>query len=70
LPSHAFRPSDTLKIVVMEQETEITLNSIKEHTGSFTQFQFTSQVKTDVIERKQKSSTKNKDEYDEIWSSL
>lgn len=70
LPSHAFRPSDTLMIVVMEQETEITLNSIKEHTGSFTQFQFTSQVKTDVIEQKQKSSTKNKDEYDEIWSSL
>jgi len=73
LPAHAFRPGDKLKITVMEEETtEIKLNSIREHTGSFTQFQFTSLAEADEAERigKQKTSDKNKDDFDEIWSSL
>jgi len=54
------------------EEMEIHLGSVKEHTGSFTQFQFTP---TEVVEKmkkeeKNKSSAKNKDNFDEIWSSL
>ena len=72
LPAHAFRPGDKLKIVVMEQETEIKLNSIKEHTGSFTQFQYTSQAESDAAEQEktQQVSANSKDNFDEIWSSL
>jgi len=72
LPAHAFRPGDKLKIVFMERETEIKLNSIKEHTGSFTQFQYTSLAEADGAEYEQtrKVSAKNKDNFDEIWSSL
>jgi hypothetical protein len=73
LPAHAFRPGDKLKITVMEEETtEIKLNSIREHTGSFTQFQYTSLAEAEEAERvsKQKTSEKNKDDFDEIWSSL
>ena len=72
LPAHAFRPGDKLNIVVMEQETEIKLNSIKEHTGSFTQFQYTSLAEADAAEQEQTQdvSEKNKDNFDEIWSSL
>jgi protein involved in polysaccharide export with SLBB domain len=88
LPTHAFRPGDKLKINVLEQnqeqnqgqdkdhdqgeKMEIHLDSIKEHTGSFTQFKFTP---TDVVEKmkkeeKTRSSARNKDNFDEIWSSL
>ena len=72
LPAHAFKAGDKLRIVVEEQQSEIRLNSIREHTGSFTQFQFTSLVEADraAQEQKRKASGKNKDEYDEIWSSL
>lgn len=88
LPTHAFRPGDKLKIKIQEpkekqkhkmkhnqdqvQEIEIHLDSVKEHTGSFTQFQFTP---TEVVEKmkkeeKNRSSARNKDDFDEIWSSL
>jgi hypothetical protein len=54
------------------EKMEIHLDSIKEHTGSFTQFQFTP---TEVVEKmkkeeKTKLSARNKDNFDEIWSSL
>ena len=54
------------------EKMEIHLDSIKEHTGSFTQFKFTP---TEVVEKmkkeeKTKSSARNKDNFDEIWSSL
>jgi len=54
------------------EEMEIHLDSVKEHTGSFSQFQFTP---TEVVEKmkkeeKNKSSATNKDDFDEIWSSL
>ena len=88
LPTHAFRPGDKLNINILDQEQnqkqkqkqnqdqgekmEIHLDSVKEHTGSFTQFQFTP---TEVVEKmkkeeKAKSAAINKDNFDEIWSSL
>ena len=71
LPAHAFKTGDKLKIWVAEQETEVRLNSIREHTGSFTQFQFTSLAETNRADNENRNSSgKNKDEYDEIWSSL
>ncbi len=74
LPSHAFKPSDKLKIRIADQEkeVEIQLGSVKEHTGSFTQFQYTSKTAVEKMEKeeKKKSSAKNKDNFDEIWSSL
>jgi len=73
LLAHAFRPGDRLKINIMDhQEMEIHLDSVKEHTGSFTQFQFTSReaVERKIKEEKSKTSARNKDDFDEIWSSL
>ena len=51
---------------------EIHLGTVKEHTGSFTQFQFTPADAVEKMkkEEKNKSSAKNKDNFDEIWSSL
>ena len=74
LPAHAFRPKDNLKIRVTDQEneTEIRLQAVKEHTGSFTQFEFEFKeaLEKKAQEAKMKSSAKNKDNFDEIWSSL
>ena len=74
LPAHAFRPGDNLTIKLTDQETgtRIRLESVKEHTGSFTQFQYTSKeaIERKEEEEKKKLSTKNKDNFDEIWSSL
>ncbi|MGB5517906.1 MAG: hypothetical protein WBO73_05520, partial [Gammaproteobacteria bacterium] len=71
LPAHAFKTGDKLKITVMEHETEIKLNSIREHTGSFTQFQYTPLAEAGAEKNnKQQSSNKNKDYFDEIWSTL
>ena len=84
LPAHAFRPGDNLRIWIVREEEkeksgsdseesiEIRLVSINEHTGSFTQFQYYSK---DVIakaeqEAKKKAAASNKDNFDEIWSSL
>ena len=54
------------------EEMEIHLDSVKEHTGSFTQFQFTPMEIVEKMEKeeKNKSSARNKDNFDEIWSSL
>jgi cyclic-di-GMP-binding protein len=84
LPTYAFRPGDKLKINILNQNQEqeqnknhgetmeIQLDSVKEHTGSFTQFQFTPMevVKKMEKQEKNKSSEMNKDNFDEIWSSL
>jgi hypothetical protein len=72
LPAHAFRCGNDLKIKILEQEIEIRLGSIKDHTGSFTQFQYTSQDEVEKIEQeeKKKASARNRDNFDEIWSSL
>jgi hypothetical protein len=84
LPAHAFKPGDNLKIWIThehekgksssdsEESIEIRLVSVNEHTGSFTQFQYFSK---DVIakaeqEAKKKAAASNKDNFDEIWSSL
>jgi len=75
LPAHAFKKSGMLKINVYERDMEIKLGTIREHTGSFTQFQF-SQVSNndngpddDDSENKNKSSNKP-DNFDSIWTSL
>jgi hypothetical protein len=56
----------------MENKLNITLSETKEHTGSFTQFTYEN---TEVDKRikkqvKKEEATKNKDDFDELWSSL
>ena len=73
LPAHAFKSGDKLKIKIRDQVTEVKLNSIREHTGSFTQFQYTSLADARTAEQsnKNKQSSKNNNDYfDEIWSTL
>ena len=74
LPAHAFRPGDNLTIKLTDQETDmgIRLDPIKEHTGSFTQFQYTTKEAIESVEKeeKKKLSARNKGDFDEIWSSL
>ncbi len=75
LPAHAFRRGNTLSMHVYERDMEIKLGTIREHTGSFTQFQF-SQINADDSPsndddvNKEKPSKKNLDNFDSIWSSL
>ena len=72
LPSHAFKTNDKLIVQIMENKINITLGETKEHTGSFTQFTYKN---TEVDKRikkqvKKEEATKNKDDFDELWSSL
>ena len=72
LPSHAFKTNDKLVVQILENKVDITLGEIKEHTGSFTQFTYKN---TDLDKRikkqvKKEEATKNKDDFDELWSSL
>ncbi len=72
LPSHAFKTGDKLKVKVLEQSMDIQLGTRREHTGSFTQFQFThieEGARAQKIKNK-KEAAKNKDDFDEIWTSL
>jgi hypothetical protein len=72
LPAHAFRRGNKLKLHVYERDMEIVLGTIREHTGSFTQFQF-SQNDTDSSPNggsKSGTSSANADSFDSIWSSL
>jgi hypothetical protein len=72
LPAHAFKTGDKLKAEVFDQNIEISLSDKKEHTGSFTQFQFAhadQQIRQQQIEKKEEA-IKKKDDFDEIWSSL
>ena len=72
LPSHAFKTNDGLRIHAMEQTMDIELGGIREHTGSFTQFQFSSQDDAKRIQQAEKKTAaeKNRDDFNEIWSSL
>ena len=82
LPAHAFRPSDNLVIEFREANQdpnadkdtgiEIQLDDVQEHTGSFTQFQYTSREEMEKQKREERkqASARNKDNFDEIWSSL
>ncbi len=72
LPSHAFKTNDKLVVQVLENKVEITLGEIKEHTGSFTQFTYKN-TETDKRIKKQvkkEEANKNKDDFDELWTSL
>jgi len=72
LPAHAFKTNDKLTVQILNNKIDVTLSDIKEHTGSFTQFTYKN---TEVDKRikkqvKKEEATKNKDDFDEIWSSL
>lgn len=72
LPSHAFKTDDKLIVQIMESKVSITLGETKETTGSFTQFTYKN---TEVDKRikkqvKKEEASKNKDDFDELWSSL
>lgn len=75
MPAHAFRKGNSLKLNVYERDMEIYLGTIREHTGSFTQFQFTQNADGtpdsgggSTNSSGQKKS--NPDDFDSIWSSL
>ena len=72
LPAHAFKTNDKLKVQVLENKIDITLGETKEHTGSFTQFTYkTTEVDKRIKKQvKKEEATKNKDDFDELWSSL
>jgi len=72
LPAHAFKTDDKLIVQILKNKVNVTLSEIKEHTGSFTQFTYKN---TEVDKRirkqaKKEEANKNKDDFDEIWSSL
>ena len=72
LPSHAFKTNDKLVVKVLDHNINITLGETKEHTGSFTQFSYKNTVEDQRIRKqvKKEEATKNKDDFDELWSSL
>ena len=72
LPSHAFKTNDKLIVQILENKLNITLGETKEHTGSFTQFTYKNTEVEKRIRKKAKKekATKNKDDFDELWSSL
>jgi hypothetical protein len=72
LPAHAFKTSDKLVVKVLESKLNITLGPSKEHTGSFTQFTYKNSEEDQRIRKqaKKEQATKNKDDFDELWSSL
>lgn len=72
LPSHAFKTNDKLIVQVLEHKINVTLGETKEHTGSFTQFTYKNTVEEQRIRKqvKKEEATKNKDDFDELWSSL
>ncbi|MGB5397479.1 MAG: hypothetical protein WBN96_10040, partial [Gammaproteobacteria bacterium] len=72
VPAHAFKSSDRLNVNVLGQDMSIKLTDAREHTGSFTQFQFANYeaATRQKREEKKKLSEKNQDDFDEIWSSL
>jgi len=72
LPSHAFKTNDKLVVQILENRLKITLGPTKEHTGSFTQFTYKNSDEDQRIRKqaKKEEATKNKDDFDELWSSL
>ncbi len=68
LPSYAFKTNNKLVVQILENKLNITLGETTEHTGSFTQFAY---INTELDPRiKKAEATKNKDDFDELWSSL
>lgn len=72
LPSHAFKTGDKLNIQALNSKVSITLVDTREHTGSFTQFTYknSEEVKRMKKQVKKEEANKNKDDFDELWSSL
>ncbi|VAW55292.1 hypothetical protein MNBD_GAMMA05-2389 [hydrothermal vent metagenome] len=72
LPAHAFKSNDKLVVQILENKLNITLGPTKEHTGSFTQFTYKNSEEDQRIRKqaKKEKATKNKDDFDELWSSL
>lgn len=72
LPAHAFRRGNKLNLHVYERDTEISLGTVREHTGSFTQFQFsqTNEDETPEDDNSGKNRKSDPDNFDSIWSSL
>ncbi len=70
LPAHAFKKGDVLSIFVYERDIEIKLGSIREHTGSFTQFQFSQINDSKEPEDNKPKKKTNPDNFDSIWSSI
>jgi len=74
LPAHAFRRGNTLNMHVYERDMEIKLGTVREHTGSFTQFQFSQineeETPEDDSGNESNSNKKEPDNFDSIWSSL
>ena len=69
VPAYAFRKGNKLKIRVQNQDMEINLGTIREHTGSFTQFQFTL-AGDEGNPDDGKSRSSNSDDFDSVWSSI
>ncbi|TNF36127.1 MAG: hypothetical protein EP315_04595 [Gammaproteobacteria bacterium] len=71
LPAHAFRKDNLLKMHVYDRDIDIKLGTIREHTGSFTQFQF-AQLNEDDKGNNNDNNKKSSgpDDFDSIWSSL
>ena len=70
LPAHAFKRNDMLALHVYERDMEIKLGKIREHTGSFTQFQFSQPDEEKPKDEDDTKKTSNPDDFDSIWSSL
>ncbi len=72
LPSHAFKMNDKLVVHISETRLDITLQETKESTGSFTQFTYKSTAEDQRVKKQEKKAeaNKNKDDFDELWSSL
>ena len=72
LPAHAFKTNDKLVVKVLESKLNITLGPSNEHTGSFTQFTYKNSEEDQRIRKqaKKEKATKNKDDFDELWTSL
>lgn len=72
LPSHAFKPDDKLSVQFLDNKIKITLGETKEHTGSFTQFTYKTSEADQLIKKqmKKEDASKNKEDFDELWSSL
>ena len=72
LPSHAFKTGDKLNIQALNSKIGITLIDTREHTGSFTQFTYSNSEEVKRVKKqvKKEEANKNKDDFDELWSSL
>ncbi|MCW8855658.1 MAG: hypothetical protein OQK76_10535 [Gammaproteobacteria bacterium] len=75
VPAHAFKKDDVLNIKIHDRDMEIKLGMIREHTGSFTQFQFSQISNTPEPDdnggnENKKESSGKPDDFNSIWSSL